>query len=180
MPGPARSDLPSSSPLARREGEAESATRVVFEGNDAVEKVAQLLGAPGAQAGLGAPTHSLRALARALTDAGSDLAARLESRIRALQGDQNDQLAGMRRLEARDPDAFLAGALAGFALARSGLPVGEAGDSASTCEARPTHATEGSEDAGIARRPVESAQTGPGGLGSLEIPESNTLATKAK
>ena len=152
------------------EGKDSRATRVVFEGSDAVEKVAKLLGA-GSIVSTTAASNELRDLARAVERSGGTLMARLEERVRSLGERHDDPLAEMRHLEARDPDVFLAGALAGFALGRAGWPTDL--DTARKDSGRHTRTSkdrDGREGAGVERGPVSSAQTGSGGLGSLEAP----------
>lgn len=158
---------------ASLEGEksGSGATRVVFEGNDAVEQVARLLGTRDKPASTGAMAGALGALARALEKSRSDLPARLERRLRSVRPDRDDLLSEVLRQEARDPDIFFAGALAGFALAGVEPTAGARTDD--TASRRKDQSPQGGrirEGVGIARQPVRSALTGSGGLGSLESP----------
>ena len=157
-------------PATAAEGRASLATRVVFEGSDAVEKVAKLLGTRSSIAASTAASNELRELARAVEGSGRNLLARLEERVRSLGEGQHDALAEMRHLEARDPDVFLAGALAGFALGRAEWPIDLKSERDDGRHTRTSKERDCPEEASVEHGPVGSAQIGSGGLGSLQAP----------
>lgn len=85
-----------------------------------------------------------------------DLAASTESVTRLFRNAAPaDVLDRLRELERLHPEAFAAGILAGLAIADAGPASSDAPDA---------------NDAGVVSGPVETAQTGPGGLGYLEKP----------
>jgi len=157
-------------PFAAGGDESMPATRVVFEGEDAVEKVAKLLGSRST-AGTTALSNRLRELAEALERSGGNLRARLEQRVQSLGEHQSEALAQVKKLEAQDPEAFLAGALAGFALAGATGPSEASMEPEDEQRHRPEHNHH--RESGVEKSPVDTAQIGPGGLGSLEAPDTD-------
>lgn len=95
----------------------------------------------------------LQRIIAAVASRRGDLAASTES-VTRLFGDAApaDVLERLRELERLHPEAFAAGILAGLAIADAGPASADA------------------PDAGVVSGPVETAQTGPGGLGYLEKP----------
>lgn len=119
----------------------------------------------------------LVALAEAIGAAKGDLPGTLERMAQSLDdGDRRELLDEMLSLEQQNPGAFLAGALAGFALGRSaaglapGQPAGFASDGDSVY---PGPERQEAGEAGVVSEPVETAQTGAGGPGYLETPASD-------
>lgn len=177
----------------RQSGQA-PATRVVLEGEDALEDAAKLLSskakeaAPQDDAPAGGESEGLRAFAEALRAGGGALAGTLEELSRSLKRQGREGLfARMRDLQRRSPDAFIAGALAGYAL---GLLAGDAGEEAGADLAGKAEAGDfgggfasdgdsvypgpGEPEAGrpgVVSPPAGNVQTGPGGLGYLEPAE---------
>jgi hypothetical protein len=96
--------------------------------------------------------HQVLALAEAISRTRSDLAATIERVITTLDADERRELLEeMTLLESQHPGAFLAGAMAGYALGQGKGIVHD-------------------DHPGVVSAPVDTAQTGPGGLGTLEAP----------
>jgi hypothetical protein len=113
----------------------------------------ELLRGRGIGEASGDAPDSVLALAEELTRARSDLSGALERVVQSLDAaERRELLDEMLKLETQNPGAFLAGAMAGFALGRK-----------NAAETRSTQTS-------VVSTPVDSAQTGPGGLGHLETP----------
>lgn len=101
------------------------------------------------------PQDQMLALAEAISHARSDLAATIERVIESLDAaDRRELLDEMTVLENQHPGAFLAGAMAGYALGRGKGVVHD-------------------DHPGVVSPPIDTAQTGPGGLGTLESPRDD-------
>lgn len=131
----------------------EARPHAVPEGDEAVEKIVAILRAQDGNATVtGDLPQALERLARSLG----------ERHPSALLGE-------MLSLKRQNPDAFLAGALAGLALGRGPAAEEAAGDDDS---AHP--------GPGIVTAPITTAQTGSGGLGYLEAPPADMPAKRKR
>ncbi len=147
-------------------------TRMIIEGEDALEQVVRLLRAapPGGEAG---KSQELRAVASGLRRRNPDLPRKLRHELGRLAGaDPGASVARLMMLEHANPDLFLAGAVAGLALAGTVAPPegGERGTGTPDKhdnDRPPRRPRQG--EAGVVEH-SDDAQTGSGGLGSLDRP----------
>lgn len=139
-----------------------SGTRMIIEGDDALQRVASLLRSGGM---VGQPGR-LEALAEAIRASRPQLTRELLRKVeRAADADPGEAVSRLLNRDGHDPDAFMAGAIVGFALGGAGRP--DPGDERRSEGADPGVDPEERRETGV----VESAQdvqTGSGGHGSLD------------
>ena len=146
-------------------------TRMIIEGEDALEQVVRLLRA-AQPAGETGKSPELLAVASGLRRRNPDLPRKLRHELgRLADADPGASVARLMMLEHANPDLFLAGAVAGLALADTVTPPGSGRDTATPDKhdkKRPARRPRQGE-AGVMEH-SDDAQTGSGGLGSLDRP----------